>query len=172
MRSLLVVLAVLCYGPGLPCHAEPPGQRDDSIDTVLGLGEGTLSQRELSGQGIAEFRLYTTTDRSVILWAVATDFYVYSIAGSAHESRAQAVLALLATHGLESFLAETRPFASGRTVRFHHVLALQVRATAGGAASAPVAGPALGSAVGAGSGAGPGAAPQGTRGRGPDGMAR
>ena len=171
MRTLLVVLAVLCCGPDLLCRAQPPGERDDSIDTVLGLGGDTSSQRELSGQGIAEFRFYTTTDRSVILWTVATDFYVYSISGTGHESRAQAVLGLLATHGLESFLAETRPFAAGRAVRFHHVLALQVRAAAGGAASGTATGPTLGAAVGAGPGAAADSPARNTRG-GQDGVAR
>lgn len=172
MRTLLVVLAVLYCGPDLICRAELLGARDDAIDTVLGLGGDTAGQRELPGQGIAEFRFYTTTDRSVILWAVATDLYVYSISGNEHESRAQAVLGLLATHGLESFLAETRAFASGRAARFHHVLALQVRAAAGGAAPGAVAGPALGAAVGAGPGPTAGSPSRANRSGGPDGVAR
>ncbi|MCP4221593.1 MAG: hypothetical protein GY765_43615 [bacterium] len=98
----------------------------DSIRYILDMQVEGRTRMELSGEEVTEFRFYTTTSYSCVVWKYRKEFYVYSFNDDRHVSRAGTVFKLLKENGLSTFVA-LRDVENKRLSKYHKVLAIKIK---------------------------------------------
>ena len=126
----LLLLLLLLQAP--PARAATLADEPDSVKNVLELNLARLQADEIAGGEVTEFRLYTTSDRSLIAWWREKTLYLYPVAGPDHEQRASALVGLLRQYGLVTFVAERK---SKRIEGFNQVSIVKAFQVAAGVAS-------------------------------------
>lgn len=124
-KKLLLAVSVLFFLVSVPQYGEELKERPDSINYIMGINLDSTVYEEFSGRDITEFRLYTTSVNSSIVWKSETGYFVYSLKGDSHAYRAVKLFKELQKNGLTTFIAERK----GKDVKFHkyhQVVALQI----------------------------------------------
>lgn len=91
----------------------------------MGINVDDTTLVELPGNEITEFKIYTTTRKSFIVWKSKKDYFIYSLDESDHILKANELFKQLQKNGITTFVAER----DGKSLRFHKyrkVFAIQI----------------------------------------------
>ena len=124
VMSLIILVLI-----SLSLNGNSISKRTDSIKNMLEIEIKYANQEELRGMSnIYNLRLYTTAEKSFIVWQQKQHFYVYKIKGTNHEIRAAALFKLIQANGIVTFVANKKPSSHIRFKKCFQVIALQTMA--------------------------------------------
>jgi hypothetical protein len=119
---------MLCFLALTAQYGEDLKDRPDSIRYILGVHVDDSTMLELPGEDVFEFRLYTASSKSIILWKYEKDYYVYSFTDSDHITRATRLFELIQKNGIVTFVAQ-RDYKTIRFNKYRKVIAIQIAGT-------------------------------------------
>jgi hypothetical protein len=126
MNKQVILLVLVLMSFMVPQWGEDLKDKPDSVNYILGLNVNDNVLLEHPGDGIMDFKLYTTSSKTAILWKFQKNYYIYTISSGDHLLAGIELMKQLKTHGIETFVA-TKDGNSLRFNKYHSVVAFRLR---------------------------------------------